>query len=68
MSAITARGIVTDVLGPAMTRSIWSGNYAKALPLSVLISIFRSAARGFLHVPLWTSAQRPFYRCLWRWR
>ncbi len=35
MSATTARGIVTDVLGPAMTRTIWSGNYAKALPLSV---------------------------------
>jgi len=35
MSATTARGIVTDVLGPAMTRAIWTGNFAKALPLSV---------------------------------
>ncbi len=36
MSA-TAREIVTDVLGPSMTREIWTGNYEKALPLSVQV-------------------------------
>jgi hypothetical protein len=35
MNESTARSIVTDVLGPAMTREIWSSNYDKALPLSV---------------------------------
>lgn len=34
MSA-TARAIVDDVLGRAMTREIWSGNYEKVLPVSV---------------------------------
>jgi len=29
------RAIVDDVLGRAMTREIWSGNYEKALPISV---------------------------------
>lgn len=33
--AITARGIVEDVLGRDMTREIWTGNFEKALPLSV---------------------------------
>jgi hypothetical protein len=32
---ITARSIVDDVLGRNMTREIWSGNYEKALPVSV---------------------------------
>lgn len=32
---ITARSIVDDVLGRGMTREIWSGNYSKALPVSV---------------------------------
>src|SRR5262245_46233808 len=31
----TARSIVDDVLGRAMTREIWTGNYEKALPVSV---------------------------------
>ncbi len=31
----TARAIVDDVLGRQMTREIWSGNYEKALPISV---------------------------------
>ncbi len=31
----TARAIVDDVLGRQMTREIWSGNYDKALPISV---------------------------------
>ena len=35
MNVTTARSIVTDVLGPAMTREIWSANYEKALPISV---------------------------------
>lgn len=35
MSNGTARSIVDDVLSRAMTREIWSGNYEKALPLSV---------------------------------
>ncbi len=35
MSAKTARTIIDDVLGPAMTREIWTGNYEKALPVSV---------------------------------
>jgi hypothetical protein len=34
-SATTARAIVDDVLGRAMTREIWSANYEKALPVSV---------------------------------
>lgn len=35
MSAATARSIVADVLGPKMTREIWTGNFEKALPISV---------------------------------
>ncbi len=35
MSATTARAIVDDVLGRSMTREIWTGNYEKALPVSV---------------------------------
>src|SRR5689334_7587351 len=31
----TARSMVDDVLGRAMTREIWSGNYEKALPITV---------------------------------
>jgi len=31
----TARTIVDDVLGRGMTREIWTGNYEKALPLSI---------------------------------
>lgn len=31
----TPRAIVTDVLGPGMTREIWTANYDKALPISV---------------------------------
>ena len=31
----TARAIVDELLGRDMTREIWTGNYAKALPLSV---------------------------------
>ena len=31
----TARAIVDDVLGRSMTREIWTGNYDKALPISV---------------------------------
>jgi hypothetical protein len=31
----TARSIVDDVLGRARTREIWTGNYEKALPVSV---------------------------------
>lgn len=34
-SAVTARAIVDDVLGRAMTREVWTGNYDKVLPLSV---------------------------------
>lgn len=34
-TATTARAIVDDVLGREMTREIWTGNYEKALPLSV---------------------------------
>ena len=35
MGSSTARDIVTDVLGPAMTREIWSGNYDKVLPVTI---------------------------------
>src|SRR3990172_9405508 len=31
----TARTIVDDVIGRAMNRAIWTGNYEKALPVSV---------------------------------
>jgi hypothetical protein len=31
----TARSMVDDVLGRAMTREIWTANYEKALPVSV---------------------------------
>ncbi len=34
-ASTSARAIVDDVLGRGMTREIWSGNYEKALPLSV---------------------------------
>lgn len=34
-TATTARAIVDDVLGREMTREIWTGNYEKALPVSV---------------------------------
>ena len=34
-SATTARAIVDEVLGRGMTREIWTGNYEKALPISV---------------------------------
>ena len=34
-AAVTARAIVDDVLGRAMARDIWTGNYDKVLPLSV---------------------------------
>lgn len=34
-TARTARAIVEDVLGRDMTREIWTGNYDKALPVSV---------------------------------
>src|SRR5258708_4593445 len=34
-TATTARAIVDDVLGREMTREIWTGNYEKALPISV---------------------------------
>lgn len=33
--ATTARAIVDDLLGRDMTREIWTGDYAKALPISV---------------------------------
>jgi len=33
--AAIARAIVDDVFGPSMTREIWTGNYEKALPVSV---------------------------------
>ena len=32
---LTARAIADDVFGRDTTREIWSGNYSKALPLSV---------------------------------
>ena len=35
MRATNARGIVEDVLSPSMAREIWTGNYDKALPISV---------------------------------
>ena len=35
MRATNARGIVEDVLSPGMAREIWTGNYDKALPISV---------------------------------
>ena len=34
-TTITVRAIVDDVLGRGMTREIWTGNYEKALPVSV---------------------------------
>lgn len=34
-SGLTARGIADDVFGREATREIWSGNFLKALPLSV---------------------------------
>ena len=34
-TATSPRAIVDDVLGRGMTREIWSGNYLKALPISV---------------------------------
>ena len=33
--ADNARKLVEDILGPGMTREIWSGNYDKVLPVSV---------------------------------
>ena len=33
--ADNARKLVEDILGPSMTREIWSGNYDKVLPVSV---------------------------------
>lgn len=35
MSATTSRAIVTDVLGPAMTREIWTASYDKVLPITL---------------------------------
>ncbi len=35
--ANSARACVNDVLGRKMTREIWSGNYHKVLPISVLV-------------------------------
>ena len=35
MTATTARAIVDEVLSRGMTREIWTGNYDKALPVSV---------------------------------
>jgi hypothetical protein len=35
MMATTARAIVEEVLSRGMTREIWTGNYDKALPVSV---------------------------------
>ena len=35
MRATNARGIVEDVLSPGMARELWTGNYDKALPISV---------------------------------
>lgn len=35
MTSTTARSIVEDVLGRDMTRDLWTGNYEKALPISV---------------------------------
>ena len=35
MPAMPARAIVTDVLGPKMTRELWTDNYDKALPVAV---------------------------------
>jgi hypothetical protein len=35
MTATIARGIVDEVLSRSMTREIWTGNYDKALPVSV---------------------------------
>ncbi len=34
--AKTGRNIIEDVLGRQMTREIWTGNYEKALPISIL--------------------------------
>jgi hypothetical protein len=34
-TAATARAIVDDLLGRDMTREIWTGNYEKALPISI---------------------------------
>ncbi len=34
-TATTGRAIVNEVLGSGMTREIWTGNYEKALPISV---------------------------------
>ncbi len=34
-TATTARGIVDELLGRDMTREIWTGNYAKVIPLTV---------------------------------
>src|SRR5207253_2222360 len=34
-TAATARAIVDEVLGRGMTREIWSGNYEKALPITI---------------------------------
>ncbi len=35
MTSTTARSLVDDVLGRSMTREIWTGNYDKALPVTV---------------------------------
>ena len=35
MTTRSARAIVNDVLGPSMTREIWTSSYNKALPISV---------------------------------
>lgn len=34
-TSVTARAIVDDVLGRAMTREVWTGNYDKVLPLTL---------------------------------
>jgi hypothetical protein len=59
MSETSARDLVSDVLGPAMTREIWSGNYDKVLPLSVqnfdltavLPAVFYMFRRGYRRGP-----------------
>ena len=37
MTATNARGIVEDVLSRNMARDIWTGNYLKALPISIQV-------------------------------
>jgi hypothetical protein len=53
-SAKTARALVDEVLGRGMTREIWTGNYEKALPVSVQDFALSAVLPAVFYVPLWS--------------